>query len=145
MKILGIGVDLVENKRIKLLLSNKKFLKRIFTKNEIKFSKKIKNKVNYFAKRYAAKEAFSKSVGTGIRLDLDFKKIEILNDKMNKPYYSNSKLVKNIIYKRCMLIFSKPSFMFDEFTKRFIWSVMFNNLSPSVRINNFFLSCFIIS
>ena len=54
MKILGIGVDLVENKRIKLLLSNKKFLKRIFTKNEIKFSKNIKNKVNYFAKRYAA-------------------------------------------------------------------------------------------
>ena len=100
MKILGIGVDLVENRRIKLLLNNKKFLKRIFTKNEIKFSKKIKNKTNYFAKRYAAKEAFSKSLGTGIRLDLDFKKIEILNDKMNKPYYSNSKLVKNIIYKR---------------------------------------------
>ena len=100
MKILGIGVDLVENKRIKFLLNNKKFLKRIFTKNEIKFSKKIKNKTNYFAKRYAAKEAFSKSLGTGIRLDLDFKKIEILNDKMNKPYYSNSKLVKNIIYKR---------------------------------------------
>ena len=47
-----------------------------------------------------AKEAFSKSVGTGIRLDLDFKKIEILNDKMNKPYYSNSRLIKNIIYKR---------------------------------------------
>ena len=100
MKILGIGVDLVENRRIKLLLNNKKFLKRIFTKNEIKFSKKIKNKTNYFAKRYAAKEAFSKSVGTGIRLDLDFKKIEILNDKMNKPYYSNSRLIKNIIYKR---------------------------------------------
>ena len=100
MKILGIGVDLVENRRIKLLLNNKKFLKRIFTKNEIKFSKKIKNKTNYFAKRYAAKEAFSKSLGTGIRLDLDFKKIEILNDKMNKPYYSNSKLIKNIIYKR---------------------------------------------
>ena len=100
MKILGIGVDLVENKRIKILLSNKKFLKRIFTKNEIKFSKKIKNKANYFAKRYAAKEAFSKSLGTGIRSDLDFKKIEILNDKMNKPYYSNSKLIKNIIYKR---------------------------------------------
>ena len=100
MKILGIGVDLVENRRIKLLLNNKKFLKRIFTKNEIKFSKKIKNKANYFAKRYAAKEAFSKSVGTGIRLDLDFKKIEILNDKMNKPYYSNSRLIKNIIYKR---------------------------------------------
>ena len=100
MKILGIGVDLVENKRIKFLLNNKKFLKRIFTKNEIKFSKKIKNKANYFAKRYAAKEAFSKSLGTGIRSDLDFKKIEILNDKMNKPYYSNSRLIKNIIYKR---------------------------------------------
>ena len=71
-------------------IKDKKFLKRIFTKNEIKFSKKIKNKTNYFAKRYAAKEAFSKSVGTGFRLDLNFKEIEILNDKMNKPYYSNS-------------------------------------------------------
>jgi len=100
MKIIGIGIDLVENKRFKLLLKNKKFLERIFTKNEIMISKKKNNKTNYFAKRFAAKEAFSKSLGIGFRNNLNFKDIEILNDKMNKPYYSNSKIIKNIIYKK---------------------------------------------
>ena len=100
MKIIGIGIDLVENKRFKLLLKNKKFLERIFTKNEIMISKKKSNKVNYFAKRFAAKEAFSKSLGIGFRNNLNFKDIEILNDKMNKPYYSNSKIIKNIIYNK---------------------------------------------
>jgi len=100
MKIIGIGVDLVENKRFRLLLKNKKFLERIFTKNEIMISKKKSNKVNYFAKRFAAKEAFSKSLGIGFRNNLNLKDIEILNDKMNKPYYSNSKIIKNIIYNK---------------------------------------------
>ena len=100
MKIIGIGIDLVENKRFKLLLKNKKFLDRIFTKNEIMISKKKNNKTNYFAKRFAAKEAFSKSLGIGFRNNLNFKDIEILNDKMNKPYYSNSKIIKNIIYNK---------------------------------------------
>ena len=100
MKIIGIGIDLVENKRFKLLLNNKKFLERIFTKNEIMISKKKNNKTNYFAKRFAAKEAFSKSLGIGFRNNLNFKDIEILNDKMNKPYYNNSKIIKNIIYKK---------------------------------------------
>tara|TARA_B100000035_G_scaffold173592_1_gene148084 strand:- start:170 stop:556 length:387 start_codon:yes stop_codon:yes gene_type:complete len=100
MKIIGIGIDLVENKRFKLLLKNKKFLERIFTKNEIMISKKKNNKTNYFAKRFAAKEAFSKSLGIGFRNNLNLKDIEILNDKMNKPYYSNSKIIKNIIYKK---------------------------------------------
>ena len=100
MKIIGIGIDLVENKRFKLLLNNKKFLERMFTKNEIMISKKKNNKTNYFAKRFAAKEAFSKSLGIGFRNNLNFKDIEILNDKMNKPYYNNSKIIKNIIYKK---------------------------------------------
>ena len=100
MKIIGIGIDLVENKRFKLLLNNKKFLERIFTKNEIMISKKKNNKTNYFAKRFAAKEAFSKSLGIGFRNNLNLKDIEILNDKMNKPYYSNSKIIKNIIYNK---------------------------------------------
>ena len=41
MKILGIGVDIVQNKRIKLLIKNKTFVKRIFGSKEIKLSKKI--------------------------------------------------------------------------------------------------------
>ena len=100
MKILGIGVDLIENKRIRNLISNKSFIKRTFGKNEVNLSKKILNKTNYFAKRFAAKEAFAKSLGTGFRSSLNFKDIEILNDKIGKPYYSVSNKINKIINKR---------------------------------------------
>ena len=91
MKILGIGVDIVKNKRIQTLIRNRNFIKRTFGNKELKFSKEKINKTNYFAKRFAAKEAFSKSFGTGIRGDLSFKDIEILNDKMGKPFFYKSK------------------------------------------------------
>ena len=100
MKILGIGVDIIQNKRIKRLINNKSFIKRTFGKNEIKFSKKISDKINYFAKRFAAKEAFAKSVGTGFRNNLNFKDIEILNNKIGKPYYLISKKVNEMIIKK---------------------------------------------
>ena len=57
MKILGIGTDIIENRRISSLIRNKKFLERAFSKNEIKFSKNIKSKTSFFAKRFAAKES----------------------------------------------------------------------------------------
>jgi holo-[acyl-carrier protein] synthase len=97
MKILGIGVDVIQNKRIKGLVNKKNFLKRTFGKNELRISKKTTNKTNYFAKRFAAKEAFAKSIGTGFRNNLNFKDIEILNDKIGKPYYSKSKKINSII------------------------------------------------
>jgi len=100
MKILGIGVDIIKNKRMQTLIKNKYFIKRTFGLNELKFSQKILNKVNYFAKRFAAKEAFAKSLGTGFRNNLNFKDIEILNDKMGKPYYSKSKKIDNMINKK---------------------------------------------
>jgi holo-[acyl-carrier protein] synthase len=100
MKILGIGVDIIKNQRVKNLIKNKIFIKRTFGKNEIKFSKKISNKVSYFAKRFAAKEAFAKALGTGFRKNLNFKDIEVLNDKLGKPFYSKSKKIDLIIYKQ---------------------------------------------
>ena len=100
MKILGIGVDIIQNSRIKSLIKNKAFLKRSFTKNEIKHSKKILNKSDYFAKRFAAKEALVKSLGIGFRLNLNLKDIEVLNDKLGKPYYSKVKKVNEIISKK---------------------------------------------
>ena len=100
MKITGIGVDIVDNKRIKKLAKNKQFISRIFSKYEIKQSKKIKNKTNYFSKRFAAKEAFSKALGTGFRMNLNFKDIEVVNDKMGKPYYVKNKKITKIIYKK---------------------------------------------
>ena len=50
MKILGIGVDIVQNKRIKKLAKNKLFLKRTFSKKEIEFSKKNFDKICYYSK-----------------------------------------------------------------------------------------------
>ena len=100
MKILGIGVDIILNSRIKNLIINKSFIDRSFGKKEIQLSKKEKNKVNYFAKRFAAKESFSKSLGTGFRENLNLKDIEILNDKLGKPYFFVSKKIHNIINKR---------------------------------------------
>ena len=100
MKILGIGVDIIQNKRLKNLIFNKKFLSRTFSKNEIKISKKISSKTNYFSKRFAAKEAFAKSIGTGFRDNLNFKDIEILNDKKGKPFYFKSKKIDTIVKKK---------------------------------------------
>jgi holo-[acyl-carrier protein] synthase len=100
MKILGIGVDIVKISRIKKLIIKKSFVDRSFGKQEIKLSKKEKNKVNYFAKRFAAKESFAKSLGTGFRKNLNLKDIEILNDKLGKPYFFISKKIHNIIFKR---------------------------------------------
>ena len=100
MKILGIGVDIVKNKRINILIKNKMFIKRTFGKIEIKSSEKISNKINYFAKRFAAKEALVKSIGTGFRNNLNLKDIQILNDNIGKPYYQKSKKISKIINKK---------------------------------------------
>ena len=100
MKIFGIGVDLVKNQRIKQSIKKKGFIEKIFSKKEIGYSQKTSNKVNFFAKRFAAKEAFSKALGTGFKGGISFKKIEIFNDKMGKPYYYNSNNIKRIIYNR---------------------------------------------
>ena len=99
MKIVGIGVDIVKNKRISSSLKNKNFINRTFSKKEILISNKISNKSGYFSKRFAAKEAFSKALGTGFRRNLNFKDIEIINDKMGKPYYVKNKKITKIIQK----------------------------------------------
>ena len=100
MNIIGNGVDIVENKRIKKLLLNNNFLKRIFTNNEIKSSKKSPNKINFFAKRFAAKEAFVKALGTGFRNNINFSDIEIINNKKGKPEIKISKKIKNLIIRK---------------------------------------------
>ena len=100
MKILGIGVDLIKNKRISLLIKKHNFIKRTFSKKEIFFSKIKKDKIKYYAKRFAAKEALSKSLGTGIGKQLSFKDIEILNDKLGKPYYVLNKRINALVYKK---------------------------------------------
>ena len=100
MRILGIGVDIISNKRIQLLTNNKNFISRTFGKNELKLSRNIKKKTNFFAKRFAAKEAFSKCIGSGFRNNLNFKDIQIFNDKLGKPFFLKSKKIDTIIFKK---------------------------------------------
>tara|TARA_Y100000590_G_C15282292_1_gene849298 strand:+ start:15 stop:401 length:387 start_codon:yes stop_codon:yes gene_type:complete len=85
MSIIGIGVDIVNNNRIKRLIKNKNFIDRVFTNYEQKYSNNLKNKSNYYSKRYAAKEAFSKAAGLGISKNLHFKSIEIIRNTKGKP------------------------------------------------------------
>ena len=87
MKIFGIGTDIVNIKRMEKSLkrSGKRFKNNIFSKNEINYCEKKKNSAAFYAKRFAAKEALSKALGTGIRKGIKFKNIEILNDSYGKP------------------------------------------------------------
>ena len=87
MRIFGIGTDIVNIKRIKKNLMNKNntFKNKVFSKSEILYCENKKNPESYFAKRFAAKEAMSKALGTGIRQQVKFKNIEIINDKFGKP------------------------------------------------------------
>ena len=86
MTIYGIGTDIVSIKRIRLSLKKKNFIKRIYNEQEVLKCKKAAKQHNCFAKRFAAKEAFSKALGTGISNGINFNEITVLNDKSGKPY-----------------------------------------------------------
>ncbi len=86
MNIYGIGTDIVSVKRIKSSLKKKNFIKRIYNEQEILKCKRAVKQHNCYAKRFAAKEAFSKALGTGISNGINFNEITILNNKSGKPY-----------------------------------------------------------
>ena len=100
MKIGGTGIDIVENARIKNAIKNSQFIKRVYSKKEILNSKKIKNKTSFFSKKFAAKEALAKSLGTGFAKGLNFNDITIINDKLGKPSFLITDKIKKLIKKR---------------------------------------------
>ena len=97
MKIYGIGTDIVSVSRIKESLKKKNFLKRIFNKEEVAKCSKLINSNNCYAKRFAAKEAFAKALGTGIANGINFNEIKILNEKNGKPFIKLIGNTKKII------------------------------------------------
>ena len=100
MNIFGIGTDIVSVDRIKISLKNKNFINRIFNEKEILKCQKINNSINCYAKRFAAKEAFSKALGTGISNGINFNEIIILNKKTGKPYIRIIGQTKKTLKKR---------------------------------------------
>ena len=87
MKIFGIGTDIVNIKRMEKSIkkNGNSFKNKIFSKNEIYYCENKKNPFRFYAKRFAAKEALSKALGTGITKDINFKNIEITNNNYGKP------------------------------------------------------------
>ena len=85
--IIGIGTDIIDTRRIKKIIQQygEKFKKRCFSINEIKKSENRLNVINSYAKRYAAKEACSKALGTGLSRGVFWKDIEVVNNKFGKP------------------------------------------------------------
>ncbi|MRH43629.1 holo-ACP synthase [Aquibacillus halophilus] len=89
--IKGIGVDIVELERIeKILHQNERFIERVLTEEEKVIFDKLqsdKRKIEFLAGRFAAKEAYSKAIGTGLG-KLSFQDIEIITDELGAPKIS---------------------------------------------------------
>lgn len=88
--IIGIGIDAISTARVENLLSRfeQKFEKKFFSAQEISKANSIQNqdkKILFFAKRFAAKEAFAKAIGLGIGRGINFCDIEVENDSLGKP------------------------------------------------------------
>ena len=86
MSIYGIGTYIIDINRKQKVVKKKKFKKKLFSNNEIKIVENKSNKIASYAKRFAAKEAFSKALGTGISGGILFKDISINNNKKGMPY-----------------------------------------------------------
>ena len=128
MKIYGIGTDIANINRIKKLIKNKKSINRIFNQKEILKCEKQVNKANCYAKRFAAKEAFSKALGTGVANGINFKEIVVLNEKNGKPYIKLIDKTKKIVDKKLKIKNYKISLSLSDedkyavaFVTIFIW------------------------
>jgi holo-[acyl-carrier protein] synthase len=88
MQIYGIGIDIVETRRIEESLSQfgDRFIDRIFTRKERTYCAKMRLPAPHYAARFAAKEAIAKAFGTGIGENLNWTDTEILRDSLGKPY-----------------------------------------------------------
>ena len=97
--IYGVGTDIINIERVEHILSKNKdgFVRRVLSDHEQLLFANKGNSAAYCAKRFAAKEAFAKALGTGFRSNLNFNDIEIINDKMGKPYYLITKKITKLI------------------------------------------------
>ena len=86
--IQGMGIDIIDIRRIRKVINKYdfRFKKKCFHKQEINRSEKKYNSVESYAKRYAAKEACAKALGTGLARGVFWKDIEVKNNSFGKPY-----------------------------------------------------------
>ena len=134
--IIGIGTDILNLERLNKIIHNydQKFINRVYGKNEIEISKsKLNNSINYFGKRFSAKEATWKALSPNRGKGFFFREIEILNDINGKPYLFFSGKTKDFIKKKEKNL--KAKFKFDislSDDNPFVISFVVISLAPNV-------------
>ena len=100
--ILGIGTDLCEIRRIEQALERfgERFARRILVESELAVFQRRRLKAAYLAKRFAAKEAFSKALGTGIHFPVNWHNVWVVNDRSGKPMLEFSKPLAELLERR---------------------------------------------
>ncbi len=98
--IFGIGTDITEVKRFRKWISDPKMISRFFNETEQKETGSEKSRLEHYAARFAAKEAFSKALGTGI-LGFDLKEVFIVKDENGKPFMKVTGKAENLLKERC--------------------------------------------
>jgi len=103
--IYGIGTDLVEISRVERVLQRfgDRFAQRILCEPELKRFRAHKHPVAYLAKRFAAKEAFTKALGTGIHAPANWHGVWIVNLDSGKPVLEFSAELKTLLHKEKIL------------------------------------------
>jgi holo-[acyl-carrier protein] synthase len=100
--ILGIGTDLCEVSRIERALERfgERFARRILVASELEVFHRRRLRAAYLAKRFAAKEAFSKALGTGIHFPVNWHNVWVVNDRSGKPALEFSRPLAALLERR---------------------------------------------
>ncbi|MCX7893911.1 MAG: holo-ACP synthase [Burkholderiales bacterium] len=100
--ILGVGTDLVEIPRIERALGRwgDRFAEKILVASELERYAAHRKPAAYLAKRFAAKEAFSKAMGTGIRFPVNWQNVGVANHRSGRPYLVFSAALAELVAKR---------------------------------------------
>ncbi len=100
--IFGVGIDLMSVSRIRRAIENfgHRFIERIFTPAEVEFCQKLAHPYPSYAARFAAKEAFSKALGTGLRGAVSWQEIEVCDNEKTRPTLKVSGRAKQFLGKR---------------------------------------------
>lgn len=96
----GIGVDITAVKRFEKWVNSPDMIERFFNEKEIKSGKSLSAVCQHYAVRFAAKEAFSKALGTGIS-GFNLKDVYITNDEFGKPIINVQNSAEEILKNRC--------------------------------------------
>jgi len=99
--IFGVGIDIIETERLEreLLKGSEGLIEAAFTRGEIEYCRRKKNRAESYAVRFAAKEAFLKALGTGMQAGINLKEIETVNNVSGNPELKFKRKAKSFLKK----------------------------------------------